>query len=194
MPLDRVRVTSTAGPGGNAYTNFYFGAATPANLTALGQFFTALKPYIPNYDTYTIPSSGDTISEVNGKILSGWSAASPGGIVGTASSASASLAGFLVDWKTVTVVDGRRPIAKTIIVPMSSLATDSQGRITSAAQTAITAAATAFLSASAGFAIWHRPVFDRSVKPPVVTRLGSSVAVNTGTCNPNPTVLRSRRS
>jgi hypothetical protein len=183
-----------AGPGGNAYTNFYFGAATTANLTALGQLFSAIKALYPSYVTYTLPNSGDTISELNGKIIGGWAATPPAPVAGTASTGGPSLAGFLIDWKTTTVIDGHRPIGKTIIVPMSNLATDSQGRMSSATQTTVNAAASAFLSASAGFAIWHRPVYDRKVNPPVLTRPGDIVAVTSGTCNPNPTVLRSRRS
>lgn len=193
MPLDQVRVTASLPRGGAAFTNFYFGASTPANLSALGAFYTALKSLYQSTITWTIPGSGNTISELNGKLLGSWSAAAPAPVAGTASASGSDLSGLLITWQGATVVDNHRPQGKFMLVPISSLAYAADGSITTATVNTANAAAAAFLSASAGFAIWHRPVYNRSVTPPTLTRPGDIVAVASGVCRNYPTVLRSRR-
>lgn len=194
MPLERIKVTSTGGLIGTGYTNFYFGTVTPGNLTALKALLDGIKGNIPNFITYTIPNSGDTISEADGHLLGSWSTGTTQTVQGTASSATASPAGFQIRWKSATVVDGHRPVGRTMIVPASSAAFGANGALASGIASTIQGFAQTFLSATAGFAIWHRPVWDRTGPTPVLVRPGSIVSVSSTDVPLTPIVLRSRRS
>jgi hypothetical protein len=193
VAIDRVRLRSTGFAGGDGFTNFYFTSATGANLAALRAMFDAIKALLPTTVRYVFPANGDTIDETDGHLLGGWSAAAPADVVGTAGGAYSAPTGFLIDWKIAGVVDGHRPIAKTFVVPASGAAMGLTGGILSSAVTTVNAAALAFLSASAGFSLWHRPVKASAGPPPVAARPGGVFAIVSGSCNPKAVVLRSRR-
>lgn len=193
MTIDRVRVEQIGGAVGKSYTNFYFQAVTTAALTALGAWFTALKPYIPTASQYVIPATGDTLDEATGHNLSGWTATPPAAIVGTGASIPSVLSGMLIQWRGGAMFSGRRPVGKTIIVPASNAAYVGTGFIAATAATAIDAASVTFIAASTGFIIFHRPVYDRSGPTPVLVRPGGFMSPSQGKLSLKPTVLRSRR-
>ena len=87
--LARIRIPITgSGVIGPSVMTFYSDAAATIPLTELGNFLTACKPSIPNTVTMTIPNSGDTVSDVDGKQNGSWSQGSP--IPGWRASACAS--------------------------------------------------------------------------------------------------------
>lgn len=193
MTLERVKVAVANTPGGSGVMNVYFSLVTNATLTALGNLITAMKPYLPNTITYTIPSSGDIIDDVTGDLESAWTATAPAPIVGTGAQVAAAPAGILIDFKAGDVVDNHRPIGKMLFVPCSTAGVGSNGNTSSTAITAINTAAATFLTAAPEYRIWHRPR-KADAGPPVVTaRPGSNIAAAAASCNPKLAVLRSRR-
>lgn len=193
MGLDRVRILSTGFAGATGYTNLYFTTATAANLNAVKALFNSFATYLPPVVTYTFPSTGDTIDETDGHLIGGWSAAAPTPLIGGGSGAYAAPAGFMLEWRISGVVDGRRPIAKTFMVPASSAAFGSNGQVHPTLIGLANAGITTFLGSSAGFSLWHRPVKASAGPPPVAARPGGSFPIVSGFCSSKPTVLRSRR-
>lgn len=193
MSIDRVRVRSTGFSGGDGLTNFYFTSATGTNVAALRAMFDTFKTLLPATVRYVFPSSGDTIDETDGHLLGGWTAAAPADVVGTAAGAYSAPTGFLIDWKINGVVDGHRPIAKTFVVPAGGIAFNVTGGVLSSTVTTVNTAANAFLSASTGFSLWHRPVKAKPGPPPVAARPGGVFAIVSGSCNTKAAILRSRR-
>jgi hypothetical protein len=188
-----MRIISSGFSGATGYTNLYFSSVTATNLNAVRALIDALKTFIPTGVTYTFPTSGDTIDETDGHLLGGWSAVAPAPVVGTGSGGYAGPAGFVLEWRIAGVVDGHRPIGKTFIVPAAGTSQSSAGQVAAATVTAANAAIVAFLGASAGFTLWHRPVYDRAATPPVLTRPGGSFPIVSGSCAAKVVVLRSRR-
>lgn len=194
MALDRVKVTINGGGViGAAAMNWYFTSATATNLSAISTYLTAFKTYMPSGCTYVIPGNGDTINEVDGGLVGGWSAGGGISVVSTGVSASPGQAGGMTLWTTGAVVDGRRPKGRALLVPLNSGAFATGGGMLPAWVTAAQNAASAFLTASSGFSIWHRPVFDRSGPgAPVLERPGSSVPVTGFLVSTVAATLRSR--
>jgi hypothetical protein len=194
MTLDRVRVVNQGSPGGNASTNFYFVAVTTAALTALGAFYTAIKTYYPTTVSMVIPSSGDTINDATGVLVGSWGTSGGSTVAGGTVGIQATPVGFEIAWLGSGIVDGHRPVGKTLIVPASSSTFNTNGTILNTAVTAIQTAANNFLAASTSFGIWHRPVYNYKVDPPLLVRPGTVMAIASATVRTAPTVLRSRRS
>jgi len=193
VSIDRIRITSTGFSGATGYTNLYFNAATATDLNAVRALFEAIKAYVPTGVRYVFPGSGDTIDETDGHLLGGWSALAPADVVGTSAGSYSAPAGFVMEWRIAGVVDGHRPIGKTFIVPSGAAALATAGGVSSVATTAVNAAIVTFLASSTGFTLWHRPVYDRSTKPPTLKRPGGSFPIVSGTCPQKTMVLRSRR-
>lgn len=193
MTLSRVKVVNQGSPGGNAATNFYFSTVGTTELNALGTFLTGLKPYWPTSITMVIPSTGDIINESDGTLSGSWSATPPAAVVGTGGNIGATPVGFEVAWLAAAVVDGHRPVGKTLIVPCASGAINSSGVIAPATVTAVNSAAATFLATAVNFKIWHRPRKAAPGPPPVTFRAGLGMTPAGGSCRTPPAVLRSRR-
>jgi hypothetical protein len=193
MPLQRVRVDWTGFKGAPGFSNHYFSPGTPPPLTALRTFYEALKAFLPTGTTLTYPGAGDVINETTGTVTDSWTTAAPATTVGTGAGVYSGTSGFLVEWLTSTVLDGRRPRGKTFIVPVISTCLATDGTLSDTNVATVKAAADAFVAATTGqFFVWHRPI--KNPDPPHnVTRLGGVAAV-TGTLVPDKQmVLRSRR-
>lgn len=194
MSLQRVRVVWTGFKGAPGYSNFYFAPGTPPPLNALRTFFEAVKANIPLGVVITYPGTGDIISEVNGAITDSWTASAPAVTTCTGSGTYTGPAGIVVEWLTSTVIDGRRPIGKTFLVPCSTTVIQNDGTISDAILTSVKAAADVFVGATASqFFVWHRPVKDPN-PPHTVTRLGGVAAVTSTRVPDLQAVLRTRRS
>lgn len=194
MSLQRVRLTWTGFKGAPGYSNFYFSPGTPPPLAALRTFFEAVKSFFPVGLTIAYPSTGDVISEVTGQITDSWTTSGVADTAGSGLSSYVGPAGAVVEWQTATVLDGRRPLGKTFLVPMNTAQFQSDGTLTDATRTAIQTAGAAFVSTTAGqFFIWHRPIRDPN-PPHTVTRLGGVAAVTACRVPDLQAVMRSRRS
>ncbi len=194
MALQRVKTTWTGFKGAPGYANFYFAPGTPPPLAALRTFFEAVKAFLPTGLTIAYPGSGDIINETTGTITDAWSTTPPANTVGTGGTTYMGPVGIVVEWTTATVVDGRRPIGKTFLVPAPIAILQADGTVVDTTVAAVKAAADTFVGATASqFFVWHRPVKD-PLPPHSITRLGGLAAV-TGSRVPDlQAVLRSRRS
>lgn len=153
----------------------------------------ALKVHLPLGLNIAYPGSGDIINEVTGTITDAWSAAPPANTVGTGSGAYSGPSGIVIEWRTATVLDGRRPVGKLFVVPCSTTVYQTDGTIVDSTVAAFKAAADTFVGATAGqFFIWHRPIRDPN-PPHSITRVGGLAVVNSTSVPDTAAVMRSRR-
>jgi len=160
MTMNRCRVLWSNWPGAPGYSNFYVGTSI-TDHTPIRTFFAALTNYVPAAVTWTVPTSGDQISEATGAITGAYTATVTGGSVAGAvgnSGAYPGMAGAVIEWQTSAIIAGRRPLGKTFLVPLYPTAFDANGSILTAAITAIQAAGTTLISALSGeLKVWSRP-------------------------------------
>jgi len=188
MTMNRVRVVWSNWPGAPGYSNFYVGT-TITDHTPIRTFFDAIKAYVPAAVTWTVPTSGDQISEATGLITGAYSATVTGGAVTGAignTGAYPGNAGAQIQWQTSAIIAGRRPLGKTFLVPGYSAMFDSNGSLATAAQAAILAAGTALIAAFSGeLKVWSRP------RPSLA---GANVTVTSARVPDLAISLRSRRT
>lgn len=197
MPLHRVRVTLTNFPGAPGYAAHYFSTSV-TDMTALKTFWTSLVNYFAAGTTFTLPSSGDIINETDGKITGGWSGSGGGtaGSGGTAANYSGS-SGAVVEWQSNAIVNGRRPLGKTYVVPLKSTYYDTQGSLDiTTCVTPITTAATTLLAAyTDGLKVWSRPYTPPTDgKPHPAARVGSYGTAIAARVPDLAVTMRSRRT
>lgn len=186
MTMNRVRVVWSNFPGAPGYSNFYVGT-TITDHTPIRSFFNSLGIYLPGGLTITIPTSGDQISEATGAITGAYSATVTGGpVVAPANTgAYAGTSGAQVQWQTSQIVQGRRPLGKTFIVPGYSSMYDTNGSLLAAFLTAAQNAGTTLIAALSGeMKVWSRP------RPTIA---GSNVTVTSCRVPDLAIALRSRR-
>jgi hypothetical protein len=155
-------------------------------MTALRTFWDAVKATFPNTMQIGVPNAGDTINEDTGQIQGAWSGPAQASIQGTGGVGSfLSTAGAMIRWTTPQVVNGRRPIGKTFLVPAMTSVFSSSGQIASATLTSLQSAATALVVAYAGeLKTYHRPKAGHG---------GVGCTITAGTAIGKQVVLRSRR-
>lgn len=187
MTLNRVRVAITGATGLPGVCTFHFGSTT-TDMTALRTFWDATKTNFPNTVTISVPSSGDQINDDSGQISGAWNGPAQTNVIGTGGVGGyLSTAGLMVRWVTPQVVNGRRPIGKTFLVPAVTSQFSPSGTVTGASLTAITAAAQALVVAYAGeMKTYHRPTGN----PP---HGGVACTIISGGVINKQVVLRSRR-
>jgi hypothetical protein len=183
--MNRIRI-KWSGPGvaGPGLTTFYTisGEMDPA---AFLSFFDALKTYLPDDVQVTVPSSGDSMSEIGGAITNSWAAVGGGVVSGTSSGTFAIGQGVRIVWDTDGIRNGRHVRGTTFLVPVVSTVYDTSGRVAPAVQTAITTAANNLRTALSGaLVIWSRP---KGVQGGILSPVTSVQVPET------PTALRSRR-
>lgn len=184
MTMNRVRVLWQNWPGAPGYTNHYVGSNVLAQ-TAIRTFYDAIKSYVPNGLTIQVPSTGDQVNEATGAITGVWSGAAQAVVTGGGNVAYANAVGACVNWRTGLIIDGRRPMGRTFLVPLTSQAFETNGTLGSVALTTIGTAATQLIADLAGeLKVWHRP---NAAGP------GSNVTVLTAQVPDMGAVLRSRR-
>jgi hypothetical protein len=184
MTMNRVRVLWQNWPGAPGYTNHYVGSAVLAQ-SAIRTFYDALKANIPTGLTIQVPSTGDQVNEATGAITGVWSGAVQAVVTGTAVGVYAGPVGACVNWRTGNIINGRRPMGRTFIVPLSQASFETNGTLSAAALALIQAAATQLITDLAGeLKVWHRP---NTAGP------GANVTVLTAQVPDMGAVLRSRR-
>lgn len=185
MTMNRVRVLWQNFPGAPGYSNHYVGSAVLAQ-TAIRSFYDAVKAFLPNNMTIQVPSTGDQINEADGKITGAWSGAAQSVVTCTGVGNYAGPAGLAINWRTALVIDGRRPMGRTFLVPIVGSSTETNGTIATATLATVQTAADTLISALAGeLKCWHRP----NAKGP-----GANVTVITAQIPDQVAVLRTRRT
>lgn len=181
----RVPVTWTGLTGLPGVSVFYWDGGVLSDLSDLVDFFDTIKTRFPTGLTWTIPSSGDSISDSTGALdgtyagLNGGTVAATGGAV-----AYAAGVGARVRWRTGGIRNGRRVVGSTFLAPISNNGYETNGTLSSAYLTDFTTAATA-LVATGALLTWSRPEPGGSD--------GASHAVTGFEIPDRVTALRSRR-
>jgi hypothetical protein len=185
MTLNRVRVSLTGVGGLPGVSTFYFDSTT-VDMTALRTFWVAVAAYFPTAVTIAVPNAGDQFQEATGLITGTWTGPAQATVPGSGGvGAYSSTSGAMIRWTPNGVVDGRRPIGKTFIVPGTAALLSTSGTVPGAAVTALTNAATALLTAYGGsMKLWHR----KNAKG-----AGQQLTILSGACSNKQVVLRSRR-
>jgi hypothetical protein len=198
--LNRVKVIWSGFTGAPGYSNFYFDA-TVTDMTALKQFLTSCNSYWNNNVSLSVPTSGDQIDSTTGQITGVWTGTGGGtvnGFGGTAAYSGSS--GFLVDWKTSTIIAGRRVQGRTYFVPASANTYQTDGTIIESARTTIINAANVMLVAyGTNFKIFARPFAGSAArefptaKAARPARAGAAATVVAAFVPDIAAVMRSRR-
>lgn len=160
-----------------------FGTDAGANLNT---FFIAIKALFPPGMTWTVPTSGDTITDSTGLITGAWTGGSGGITTANGSGVYAAGTGAYVNWQTASIVGTRRLKGRTFLCPLTSGSYAASGTIVSTSQTTLQNAATT-LAASGNLLIWHRPTTPGGSNGSSGTVVGALVPTQV-------TSLRSRRS
>lgn len=162
--LSRVRVAWQNWPGAPGVSTFFYGTTagslpTQAQIDGIRTFFNALSVYIPSGLTIQVPSSGDRINWIDGKLVDTWSVpTTPAVVTGTGAGNYAGNAGAVIHWLTADVVNGKRVRGRTFMVPIVSTAFDSAGSLSSTFINALNGAGTTLVGLADGPpAVWARP-------------------------------------
>lgn len=196
MNMNRMTMTWSGFSGAPGYTNFHFSAALTPTPTELSEtaakvrtFFDSWKGWLPNAVTVNFPSELEEFSTTTGELVDTHAFTAPASVTGIGGSAVFSSAvGACVNWKTNTVVNGRKLRGRTFMVPLQSLPSfDTDGTLNPSARLTMLTACTNFMNNATGlpFFIWHRPTPGASD--------GAAGSVTATTINDKTAVLRSRR-
>ena len=187
MTINRVRVALTGLGGMPGVATFHFNSSV-TDMTALRTFWDSVKAVFPNGLAINVPNAGDQINDNSGQIVGAWTGPAQTTVTGTGGATGySSTSGVMVKWVTPQVVNGRRPIGKTFLVPAVVGILSTTGGISGAMVTTVTAAAQALVVAYAGeMKIYHRPTGT----PPSG---GVACTIISGGALSKQVVLRSRR-
>lgn len=126
---------------------------------ALATYFNAEKAKFNTAVSWSIPSSGDTITAETGALTGAWTGGTAATISGTSSGAYAAGTGYYVNWLTGIVRDGHKFRGRTFMAPIIITSYGTDGTIDNSflaqSQTAATALATAGVCG-----VWGRPNND----------------------------------
>jgi hypothetical protein len=192
--IEKCVLTWTGFTGAPGYTVLYFKAGSAnSSQSALKTFIVTVAQYIPSAITISFPAGGDVIDEATGKAVNTWSTTQQSAAVGTAATTWVSMAGAQTRWETGAFANGHRVRGRTFWVPLA-IGNFTQGLVTAACANGINSAATSYLGGiSFAQLVWHRPVYDHSVKPPVLTRPGLGYPVASAVTPTKAVYLSERR-
>lgn len=187
MPFAQYRPEWSTPQGGSGYTVLNFATPTEgpmqAAAEAVSEFFNSIESNFPLGVTITFPEEA-TVHANDGTITGFLPITPPTAAAGTFDADYAAPAGAHVQWRTSTVVAGRRLLGRTFLVPLLASAFDNDGTLNPAIVTAISAAANTLLAdltaAGNSLVVW--------------SRTAAAVAPVTSAVVPDQaTILRSRR-
>lgn len=185
MTMNRVKVLWQNFSGAPGYSNHYVGSTTTAQ-TAIRAFYNALASYIPTGTTIQVPNTGDQVNEATGQITGAWTGTPQSQVTCSGAGNYSGPCGAIVNWRTAEVINGRRPMGRTFIVPLVVGSYDSNGSLSAGTISAIQTAADTLISSLAGeLKVWSRP------KPTIA---GANVTVVSAQVPDMAAILKSRRT
>lgn len=185
--MGREILTQWVTPGGGATTVMNFQTTTPAaaQRAAIEALFNDLSVGLSSQVSFTVAQEGAEYDDATGLQTDFWTDPTVRGGTGDAGGEPvADATQVLIRWRTPAVVAGRRLQGRTFVPGYLSTGVIS-GNVSTATQTAFTAAAVAFAGAGVGFAVYSRPTAGRA---------GTLAAVNSGSCWSELAVQRRRRN
>lgn len=182
--------------GAPGYSNFYFdgpGPETPAiaqaNAESVRAFFEAVRGSFPLALRIQIQPLVARINPATGELEDEIPLTTPLVVVsGSGNIVGSVVSGVCVNWRTSTIVDGRRVRGRTFLIPLQGGAYESDGTPSAGALAEFRAAATALATVNVGspseLVIWKRPINREG---------GSTATVTSAQVSDKPAILRSRR-
>lgn len=192
----RLRVTwSGAAVVGPGLSTFYALDTSPGFPAAVRALMASYATSIPSGTTITVPNNGDVIDAATGALTGVWTdGAPPAAITTSASGTYARGVGAQLRWRTSGIVAGRRVVGSTFLVPIQSLAFDTDGTLGPATVTGLLGPANTYLSAAPYAVVWSRPFAGNpSATPPKPARSGSVHLITSVSVPDRPSWLVSRR-
>lgn len=155
--INKIPVTWSGLTGLPGFSVFYSTGASTTAVSAIKAFFTAIAAGFPNALQWTVPGSGDSITDTTGQLTGGWTMSGGGTVSGSggASPTYAAGTGARVKWLTNAISSGRRVRGATFLCPLTTQYYESNGTILNSYLTTVgTAAGT--LVADGTLGVYHR--------------------------------------
>lgn len=155
--------------GAPGFSNFYFdapsegGAAANSAANKVDAFFQAIKGRLPPSVNVTVQTAVGQVDEQTGVLSQEFEGNVFLPVVGTNPTATfAAPAGAVINWKTATIVAGRKLRGRTFIVPLSTDCYQSDGTLSATTLAILSSAAGDLMAAGLAnlehLVVWHRPV------------------------------------
>jgi len=196
VTISRARMTWSGFKGAPGFTTLYNADPNGPPLSTLATAWNAQMALLPTGVTLTISHQGDTIDSANGQINGSWSKGSDVVLPGTGAAMGPLPSGGQTIHSTDQSINGHHVRGRIFWVPLAASTYGSDGLLTGAAVTKLTALATALVSSdpTAQYCVWHRP---KKVKDDtgalVVVSPGQACVITGGKSSNVPVVMRSRR-
>jgi hypothetical protein len=135
----------------------YFIGAAPVQGT-VHAYFAALAVAIPAGGTLLVETGGDIIEDTTGALTGSWTGTAQAPISTSAAGAYAAPVGFVLEWMTNFVHNGRKVRGKTYIVPAGRDVFGPNGTLDDATVASLQAGGDTFVANTGSeFRIWSRP-------------------------------------
>lgn len=195
VAMQKMTATWTGFTGAPGTTTVFWNGGTLVNPSQLKTFFDAYAAYIPNTVSILVNASGQYVESTTGLVTGTWSMSGPAPTIGTATGGVLLTAqGAQVRLETGQFRRGKHIRGRFYLIPCYSSILQSTGVISTTAKSALDAALQTMNSNTGGmFGMWHRPLKDYSVKPPLLKEPGEWISVPSATVNTKVAVLTSRR-
>jgi hypothetical protein len=193
--MQRVTATWNGWAGAPGTSTLWFQGSSIIPATTIKPLFDAWAPYIPSSINIQVNNTGELVDPDTGKVTGTWSSAAVASTPGTGTAATLLLAqGVQLRLDTGSYRNGKHIRGRIYFIPCLAAAVSSVGTVAAGVITAMDAAAASLSSASgAQWGVYHRALYDTSVKPPVLTRNGEFLAAPTIRTQSKVAVLTSRR-
>jgi hypothetical protein len=198
MTLQKLQIQWAAGTsqwvGGPGYTSVFCNASSIAQPGPLQTFVTAILSYVPSGITLTVPNNGELIDETNGHVTGTWTTGSSTTQTATGTGSMLLTTGPQVRLETGSFRRGKHIRGRLFLVPSHAGAIAGNGYLSATTANAVQAAADTLRTSWSGqWSVWHRPLYDYTVKPPVLKVPGEILPVTSVVCPTKPASLTSRR-
>jgi len=196
MPsMQRVTATWTGFAGAPGTTTLWFQGSSIIAPTAIKPFFDAFAPYIPPAVSIQVNGNGELVDPLTGEVTGTWPGAAAGVTVGTGTASTLLLTeGPMMGLDTGAYRRGHQVRGRIFLIPCLAAAVSSTGAVAAPVITAMNTAATNLISVSGSqWGVFHRPLKDYSVKPPVIKESGEFIAAPFIGCHTKVGSIRSRR-
>lgn len=169
------------GPGVNTF--YVLGGSS--HLVEFTAFYNTFEASLPSGVAVTLEETGVIVDEVTGDLTGGWTEEAGTAAAGSDTGGFAAGVGCTVQWRTASILNGRRVIGHTYLVPIGRSCYQTDGTIAEANRASFQDAADTLLAdLDESLVVWHRPVSGAG---------GAAALVTSAAVPDRPAILRSRR-
>jgi hypothetical protein len=164
-----------AGLSGLPGVSVHYCGDTDDITTNLATWFTAMQSIFPAGLTWSIPSTGDKISDDSGHLTGAWTGGTAATVNASGAQPHAAGTGTFVKWTTGAVVGTRRLQGRTFLAPIMNSAYNNSGGIVAGNLTTLQNACNTLVGSNK-LIIWHRPKTKTSNDGTGRLAIGASVS------------------